>query len=81
MGMEVFIRQLQIRDDTSLVDVLRNNAFHVFRLHMAIVDFVRVDGDDRSLLAQAEASGLNDLDFIFQAIALQRFNKVVVDLS
>ena len=44
-------------------DMIVDDSFSVIRLNMCIVHSVRVNCYDRSLLAEAETSGLYDLDF------------------
>ena len=71
----------QIGDLTALDDVLVDNFLDVFRLHLSVERVVRHDLDDGSLLAEAEATGPDHLNFILQALRGENVLEVLDDLS
>jgi len=80
-GDHVFFRQFQARDNTSLVQMLGDDLLDIFRLDMAVEDLVRINGDDRTFLAESEAAGLDDFDFILKTEFLQRLAEFFIDQS
>ncbi len=51
MRLTVFIAEFEILDDSSFVEMLGDDALDILRLHMGIEYLVRVNGDNRPLLA------------------------------
>ena len=67
-------------DDTAFEKVLINDFFDIFRMNAGIEASFRVNDHDRAECTQAEASGLNDLDFLFQPNRFDFFFELGYDL-
>ena len=63
-GLSVSIEHLELFDDMTAHDVLLDDTIRIFRFYMCIVNSIRINGDDRSLLAEAEAACLDNFDLI-----------------
>ena len=71
----------QIGDLTALDDVLVDDLFDIFRLHLSVERVVRHDLHDGALLAEAEATRSDHLNFILQALLSEETLEVLDDLS
>ena len=65
---------------TPFDDVFVDNFFRVFRFDLYIEGVVRHDFDNRSLFAEPEAAGGNDLHVVVQVFFLQAFFQLVDDV-
>ena len=71
----------QVGDLTALDDVLVHDLLDVFRLDLSVESVVRHDLDDGALLAEAEATRSDHLNFILQALRGENVLEVLDDLS
>ena len=71
----------QIGDLTALDDVLVHDLLDVFGFHLGVERVVRHDLDDGSLLAEAEATRPDHLNFILQALRGENVLEVLDDFS
>ncbi len=68
-------------DLAALHDLLGDDLLGVLRLDLDVKGFGGEDLDDRALLAEAEASGLDDLDLVLDALGLGFALQGLVDLD
>ena len=71
----------QLGDLTTLDDVLVDNAFHILGFHLCVEGVVGHDLHDGALLAETEATGLDDLDLFGETLLGQDFLEVLNDLE
>ena len=71
-GILVDVIHLHVTDDIAADHVLIDDPLRVLRLHMRIENTVRENSDDRSLLTETEAAGLDDTDLILQLMLFEQ---------
>ena len=65
-----FLLVQEALDLAALDDLLGDDLLGVLGLHLDVEGFGGQDLDDRALLAEAEAAGLDDLDLVLDALRL-----------
>ena len=60
-------------------EVFGNDLFHIFGLYLAVEGAFGVNDHDRAECAKTEATGGNDLDFVFDACELELSNECVAN--
>jgi hypothetical protein len=58
-----------------------NDVLDIFRLDIVVEYLIRINGNDRTSLAETEAAGLDDPDFLVQTVFLQVFIEIVENLT
>ena len=70
-GILVNVIHLHVTNDIAADDVLIDDPVRVLRFYMGIENTIRKNCDDRSLLAEAKAAGLDDTDLVLQLMLFQ----------
>lgn len=67
LGVEAGVGQLQALDGTTVEDVFIDDLIDVFKLDEAVPDRLGIDGNDGTVFALVEASGLVGTDMMLEA--------------
>ena len=78
--LRIFVIQLHVFNDTSVNDMFLNNALGIFRFYMAVINVVREDCHDRTLLAETETACLNKVNFSLNTALYQFCLQIFDDL-